>query len=727
MIALVHHVELAEAGWWSKAVQRFALAAVWLRGPMPPEGLQATLEGEFGFPSGLERLSEAVDDLCQAGSFVRLADGRIKLAESTRIQVEKDIQSGSEQETALKAAFAAKLAEAGVSADADKAWTDFEERLLIPLVQELGARTYELLVPGTKANGPSVQDLITKIGTGYDDAFRRAVISFLDPSDASVRSYVLRVLNAYFCVQAGYLADETLVALDTASQRKRELRVLLDTNFLFSVLRLHDNPSNEVAEALDALLARIRTHMSARLYVLPITIDEAKRVLRAHIANLSGVRLPSNLARAALTRTELTGLTKKFVQEASRSHTALTPDDFFGPYEKDLLPILRQRGVELFNEDMDPYRQDQDIIDDILAEEEFQKTRRFRGPKPYDSNLHDMILWHFVRRKRPTIAESPLDVGYWVVTEDFGLVGFDQFKRNGQGFPICLSAASLMQLLRFWLPRDEELERGLVASIRLPFLFPDFDAAAERVTTRILRSLSRYEGVEDLSVETIADILMSQALRQRLVGVETEAEEEALLRETFVVEAKELEQRLAERERDAEQARAKASTLEQQLADELKRSSEHKDELEKRADAERAAVQQMGARLSAAERAKQELAEEVSRIHETLAANAEQGTRRQFLLLILLSLVICAALGLGGGLLMARASWPLWVILLAAIGAGSSLWLLSVEWIAGRRPRLKEWGIVRATRRIRVVLLGVLGAVILGVLSSAVWDALKGR
>jgi len=485
----------------------------------------------------------------------------------------------------LEERFLQALVDEGAEVDPDAAWKELEEKLLTPLVQELGARTYEFLLPEGAISDPelTLQRLISRANREFGQEFRRAVIRFLDPSDPDVRAYVLRMLNAYFFAQATALDRSTLEALDEARDAPANVRLFLDTNFLFSILRLHDNPQNEVAEALDDLMGRVRDQVAVRFYALPTTVDEARRVLDGHIGYLRGVRPSPRVARAvAESRPELSGLTRRYLRAAAESAHALGADEFFGPYRDALLTILREGGVELYNENMDALRASQAVIDDILEEEEWLKehVRRGREPKSYDRIEHDMLLYHFVREKRPAAADSPLEVGAWMVTEDLRMVGFDRWKRGKtKSFPVCLTPAALMQLLRFWVPRSEELDRALIGAIRLPFLFEGFDSDAEAVTVRIIRTLSRYENQDDLRPSTVQAVLMNRALRQRLSKQDSKVSEEVALRDAFAERAAELEgtvealkqdkhvseEALREREVALGEARAARESLESHL------------------------------------------------------------------------------------------------------------------------------------------------------------------
>jgi len=69
-------------------------------------------------------------------------------------------------------------------------------------------------------------------------------------------------------------------------------------------------------------------------------------------------------------------------------------------------------------------------------------------------------------------------------------------------------------MLQFWLPRTVQFEEAIVASIKYPIFFYEYEAETEKTTIRILEVLSRFEGVGGLPKETITRVLVDDALRQ---------------------------------------------------------------------------------------------------------------------------------------------------------------------------------------------------------------------
>jgi hypothetical protein len=164
-----------------------------------------------------------------------------------------------------------------------------------------------------------------------------------------------------------------------------------------------------------------------KLRVLPPTLDEMKRVMRASQEALLELRISPSLLGPAID-VGISGITAKYLALTTERKQNVAPTDYFEPYLKNLLTILRGHSVDLFNEDLSEYGVEQDVIDDILERQKFEAQRYGNRAKTYEQLRHDMVLWHLVKDKRPLRPESPIDAEYWIVTADFRLLGFDAYK-----------------------------------------------------------------------------------------------------------------------------------------------------------------------------------------------------------------------------------------------------------------------------------------------------------
>lgn len=737
--SLIHHVELHRSGWWDRALERLVLVTLWRQAPASVDDVMGVLSVGLDGRLSRDRVEAVVAQAHAAGTIVETIDGTFKPSEEVDRALRAELDEVHAAEERVKDRLVGLAADAGLDVDPEELWQDFEGLFMLPLVREAGARIYEVLTSTTDIDVavPTYVQILNPLCEKYGPDVRSVLVDFLDPADGDVRGYVLRTLNADFVREAAGLESDVLDGLKASRGRPDRVRVFLDTNFLFSFLELHDNPSNEVAADLIELIDRAKSTIKIELFVLPITVEETRRVLRDVMSKLSGIAPGRNVAAAAR-QLHSTGLVARFLEAAADySRGILKPDDFFGPYESNLVPVIRDRGVELFNTDLDALRMDQGVIDDIHDQAEVQKRVRKRGSKSYESNLHDMVLWHFTFRERPVAVDSPLEVGNWVCTVDYGLIAFDRHKRRGtQRQAVCVTPSSLIQLLQFWAPRTEELDRALVGAIREPLLFLDFDSSAEQATLRILRSMSRFEGVADLSTSTIYSVLTNDALRARLEAKPAlpPGEDLELVEAAVVDEARRLEAELAELHRDRAVVTASAEGLEEKvreaegLRDLLAKRDEDVSALSSEVDALRLTLEnerEAGeSKVKALESGQDQLHGRLEQIENDQAHRRD--ARRLGVAIVGAILIGILAAVVGGRFLADTLEGAEWVAWASAATASLLLVLLACEAIIRGRPQFAEGRIARALvqsrKAILVLLVGVLGSLI----AAAIWEAVAG-
>ena len=587
---LVQHVALNESGWWQHAVERVVLACAYTLGPSSARDIRDSVTSLCGLPPNSDRISATIENLIDSGSIVDI-DDLLRVSEEMRESLARQEADTQSSEQRVLDRFKDLAQHRGLADRIEELWSVMETEVVLPIIGQMGARLYGLLTAPSEEEDENLEVQIAGLLSQYGDQVRSLLTDFLDPNHQDVRGFVLRRLNAQYVVDAAALPHDALLRLSHLNQRTGRIDLFLDTNFVFSVLGLHDNPEDDVANDLLSLVRELRERVNLKLYVLPDTVQEARLVLREVMFSLGNFRGQANLAEAA-TRFGTTGLTGRYFEEVKRLRTRLTAEEFFGPYESDLVAILRSKSVELYNTDLAHLRVAPEVVDDLLDQEEYQALNRTRGAKPYDANLHDMVLWHFAKSKRDASVESPLDIKAWVVTLDYGLISFDRHKRRSASrprgtfeAPICLDPSSLIQLFQFWVPSSTELEEALVGSVRKPLLFLNFDVESEKVTLRILAQLSRFEGSEGLNPDVVSEILAKSALRDRLSGTSGDDEDdEHIVREEMIEVVQQLGDELEGLRTGHAHDRARITQLEHRTA-----AAEASTEL----DEERAARQQV--------------------------------------------------------------------------------------------------------------------------------------
>lgn len=604
LVSLVHHIELNKVGWWDKGIQQLVVVALWLSGKaMTAEDLGNELRSKFYVNVDVPNIKLQVERLRSAGRLQHLPGGYLKISESALTELENTLKEAEEIEKKAKGRFIDVFTKCCPALATDEEWKTFNEKLLLPLVREVGARTYQL-ISGVALDLESTMrfpEFLAAHPSEYRQPLRNAIVTLLDPKDSGIRSYILRHLNAYFFVEAGSLPERTINAFAKITTNPPSFKIFVDTNFLFSFLGLHDNPSNEAAKSLMELTAQLKHKLSCKFYVSALTVDETKRVIGSHRDFIQGITLTSNLAEAAL-ETDLSGIMRKFVEFSLKVGQPVNADEYFAPYLDNLISTLRAMNVELFNESMEAYATEQEVVDDILAGVEFEK-RYGEKAKRYKQLEHDVILWHFINDKRPVRLESPLEATYWIVTVDYHFLGFDSFKRrNSRGeVPSCLHPTALIQMLQFWLPRTQQFEEAVMGSLRWPFLFQDFDPAAEKVTIRILEALARFENVGELPKEVLTSVLVNEALRQKLavegdVKKRVELVREALVEENEKVRSQltDATERAADLERTLTQKEGEINELTLRLNEQTEKIEEAARELEEERQSRRGIEARVG-------------------------------------------------------------------------------------------------------------------------------------
>lgn len=557
LLDLIEHVELNKSGWWDSALGNVLLAATWMHGkPIYREQIQEIVASAFSLDIPEDRVDKGIQRLLADGKLRATEDNHITPTDVVMDQMEARLKAAELNEDAVRTTFFVNVMDCCTPYSPEKAWTLFVERYFLPLIEILGARTLQFMGGNAAADedvGALTDQFIELFEPPVRAQLRSAVGNFLDPNDSNVRRYVSEHLDASFLIRASGLTSSAIAGISTFRQRSPTFRLLLDTNFLFSLLELHDNPSNEATQMLGNTIQRVGQHLSIRMNVILPTVDEIKRTLRAAMADLAGMRMSTALADAALDL-GISGIAMRFARVNRERPRPLSAHDYFQPYLSDLTPILKSKGIEVYNEKIDKYRERQDVIDDLLemmGDEEQPKREKQRR---YNAALHDSILWHFAHDKRPQVFESPLDAMYWVVTNDYRLINFDRRRRQFEGSPagVCIHPAELVQMLRLWEPRSTDIEQALMSGLRLPFMFYEYDSGGEAASIRILKALSRFEHIPYLESDAIRDIVLSDAVRSKIVMANSEGEENELIKDALLAERRNVAE-----ERDAAILRAK--------------------------------------------------------------------------------------------------------------------------------------------------------------------------
>ncbi len=537
--ALIHHIELNKAGWWDKAVQRLVLSTIWMAGKdLSSDEIKESLGSNFQLSLSSTDISKVITWLLDHDFLLEISGGSLRIPETKRNEFSNEISAADIIRNNAKAFFLEKAASINTAFNSEDVWNKFDKFLVTPLVNETGANAYNLMVGDLLTVDRQIKDqFLSHFPKEQHEYLLKIVKLFLDPKNEKVRTYISRLLHARFCIDAIGLPEDVLKKVNNIGGRQIQFNIFADTNFLFSVLGLHYNPSDTTASDLRDLIMHLKGNVKIKLLITPMTIAEAKRSIIAAKGYLHGVPKENTYSRVALLLNS-SGIAAKFLTQRLEKNGELSAEDWFAPYLSNFVQVARDNGIELFNENLEGYGVRKDVMDDIVTVLEAEKSRPEDRRKSYDKVEHDMILWHLVKDRRTPYIESPIDAQDWILTLDYRLISFDGQKQrqNGNGIPVCLHPSSFIQLLQFWVPRSKEFEEAMLDSLRLPFLMQEFNVEAERTTLRILKGLGRFENNSDFSEETIMQVVLNEGLRERIGRQQPEEEDIPLIKDALVTE-----------------------------------------------------------------------------------------------------------------------------------------------------------------------------------------------
>ena len=570
LVSLVHNIELNRGKWWDKAVQGLITSAMLeSRVPLSANGIVDYLRQRLRIEICESRLRSSLSALLTSGSIVELQQDLFKMSESALYELDRQLQEMDLLYGRVQNRFDRCLMELGIN-NTDGLWKAFDTECLFPIIFDQGARAYSFLTG--KDHGWDKHDVVdtfvAKHGMGYESVLRSGMIAFLDPSDLDIRRYVLGNLRAAFAIKSANLTASEIALLARRMKVHPRLKIFVDTNVLFSILRLHQNPLDQSARYLISLTPKLVGAVTAHFYVLPTTLKEMEMTLTAMRGWLGDIRLTPSMSRVAAAQ-GIPGLPAKYVEVAQSATIPMSVGEFLSPYSRGLLPMLRELGLDIFNDaQIHQYGTIQKVIDDISEQLQYEQSKFGRDAKTYERLLHDIAMWHFTYDKRPARSiGSLLEAEYWIVTIDGRLLGFDSYKSRvtGNGVPVCVSPSTMISMLQFWAPRTEELDQAIISGLR-PLFCESQGNEVESVSISILRALSRYEDVGDLSEETIANILTNESLRQRM-GDSVDDEDNELIREAVFQECAKNQDELVQLKTELEAARTAVAEHERSLAD----------------------------------------------------------------------------------------------------------------------------------------------------------------
>jgi len=579
LLGLIYNVQLNDSKWWNKTIQSFLIELVYINKTVNRSIINETIKQHNVLSSiSMHEINAELDELIKASVLVCI-NGILSLPEVMKEQIESDTRKIKELETYFKDKINNILLEEYIEC-VDVCTEKDINQFITDMIFELGANIFSLVTEKIHITDTHAFELfISKNPVELRDSITKLLLIILDTNDSKIRALLYRRLNAYFCLKAGSLQKSDLDKINALKKTKPEFIVFIDTNFLFSLLAIHENPANEIAKSLFDIIRKIDKGIKIKLYIAQTTLKEAVRVIDRTVEDLSRINFTGNIIRS-IEEYSLNGLMQKWLSVSKDAKQQITIGDYFEPYKNNLLTIAREYGIELFNEKkIEEYSEDERVLSDIAMQLEYEEKSRKKS-KSYEQHVHDISLWYFLYDQRNGYYESITDAKYWLLTVDNRFLGFDEFRKKSYNlkYNICIHPSLFLSLLQFWIPKNDDLEKLLIEYIKEPAYFYDYDETIEKGTVKILQALSRFENVDNVSEKVITTMLLDKELRRRVGEAKNIDAEIDLIKEALITQHHELELKLQQKENEITSLNSYKINAETELEKKIRESNDLREE-----------------------------------------------------------------------------------------------------------------------------------------------------
>lgn len=580
-------------------------------------------------------LIESIKRLVSDNKLVAEQDNNYRLQGKIVTEVNRKAQSSESLENRVKEEWFEEIANIhnkqmseGKVYDLSSLWKVLQIYLAKSFYRH-GAQTSQIFDPTFTIDEKASENLsillqyaMVESGTSVpEEIVKNSIRHFLGSQTPNRVAYLAELLDGTFTFFALNMDDAISNYLTGVFQ---PIKIFLDTNFIFGILNLHNNPlvaiSHELIDVISQNFPQITLHYHAA------TVEEMQRTIDYLGEQLIARTWNPPLSRAGIRSNQLTGLILKYHEENAQLETPLDPKIFLQKYQNPD-PILIEKGFHIYEAETSANIQ---IKGQLIAEyKSFIENRRY--PKSYRAYDHDMVVLLAAEENRNHSSKySVLEAGALILTCDYYFYSFDHYVRTNGKVGSVVLPNHLLQMLRPLVPQSADFDERFVATFAIPeFRSIDSDYAA--TVSKVMMYLSTF--TTDLSEESAVRILGDNILIQELSGVDESSEdfansvENALARENegLLEEITTLNDELLEIKTLAEQREAELRNQELQN----KQITQEKQNLEQEASAN---IEKLERDKEESLREKQEELNKKEQEHQqmlmTIKSNLDQEARK---------------------------------------------------------------------------------------------------
>lgn len=448
----------------------------------------------------------------------------------------------------------------------EKLW-DLLKLYLSNVFERHGMQTLNFLNPNIRINEDDQKNLVVIVETILKEngnPFTREVLSasinqFIINADEIRASYVSQLADATFTSFALTSDSETVNFLN---KRYNNLRLFLDTNFIFGILDLHKN--SEDASAREILEEVKKNRLPFKLTYHPETLAEFKRAFDARALFIRASKWTRESSRVAVAVDGLSPLEELFHKQNIENET--DPAVFLEKYDHVDL-ILKDLGL---TEYIPRQSTDNELVEvevEVEAYQKFYEEVKNRKIKSFSGFKHDVVALREVRALNPKKTKF-LESNAFFISSDFVLAKFERtyYKRNWE-INYVVNPSVFLQLIRPFIENDDSANKRFIDTFSIPE-FRSFEIDYSTTRSKALQIIN--DNYHATSFETKVNILRDQVLLGKLDKANDDHEKQiAIIESQIAIE----NQILAQKNEEALQ-NIKSVNIEKELLESKKLKAE---------------------------------------------------------------------------------------------------------------------------------------------------------
>lgn len=549
LINMVSHVTLGELGWRQK-VYTSAICYFISRGSNNLLACENECKKLFNSHFNKTIFDECFDKSLRDNVVISAPDDVLSISKDCQINIDNNEFNSKVFEEESKVIFENIVKELNV----EISWEIFKENYLRCVIQKL--------LHKNRIDSSFIAKISLQLNLDAE-ALSIAINRFMDASQsASVKSFLTGYLHGQYNISSIALTEKEIESWSPRTGQQYNIKLLVDTNYIFSILNLRDHPANEVVESIQKISSIVNNSIRFKYYILPRTIKELENSIKNEYAQMKSLCISPSMAHAIVKSGVANGFVLKFAKKFIESNYTINVQEHFRPYLENIRIILKGKGVELYNINENDITESKEYQDDLSNRLKFNARYEVGKQRNIVSIEHDLLLWHVVNARRPFQVASNIDAEFWVLTLDYRLNSFDRQKG---GIPeICLTPLRLLEWLQIWLPQSEISSEAILTLLKLPTVDSNIEQDVQKASSKILNSLSSMGDTSGFSEETITELLLDKKLRHRINNAADESIDQ-LIENQFVEKIESL--------------KSKVEEIKAKLGAEIDTSSEHAKEL----------------------------------------------------------------------------------------------------------------------------------------------------